>query len=268
MLPLAILAFERRAAIGVAKGNVMHWNLKTGVAFALVLATSCVWGQGEPAEQPAESNQKLIIGAVAGLKRPDGFIVEDLRPAAMKLSSRRQTYKREFRMFRSSTGPLAKFENNIGDAELNISPVDFMAEQMILRYGEKLGGKRLLLREFSFTVKESIDRPQSLVIIPLDPASIGVAIIGSLVGTAIMSGSGRSLELLVKIDAEMDGKRLTGSDFGSIFSGVSDGRAAKIVDQTFTLGFYNFEKEEPPAKREVESPPVEQGLQADATPVQ
>ena len=128
----------------------MRRELKLCVTFALVLGTFSAYGQTERA---VRTEGKFIIGVVSGLKRPDGFTVEDLRTDVMKTSVRRRTYKREFNPFWRSSGPLAIYESNVGDAELNISPFDLMAEQMISRYGDKLNGKRLIVRQFSYDHK-------------------------------------------------------------------------------------------------------------------
>jgi len=217
------------------------------VPLVFTLAGSPAWGNPdtsarEAAQERPGSGKKLVIGTVVGHKRPDGFVVEDLRAGMMKKSERRQTYKREYAPFRVQRGPFAIYETNVGDTDLNVSSIDLFAEQMISRYGDKLTGKRLLVREFSFTLKESVDKPQGVYFIPLGPAAVGAAIIGTIVGTATMQAmGGRSLSLVVKINAELDGKRFESSDYGSVIPETVDERPANIVNGALKYGFYKFE---------------------------
>jgi hypothetical protein len=57
--------------------------------------------------------------------------------------------------------PLAKYQRNIGDAELNVSPVDFLAETLIERYGDRLKGKRLTVHDFSYVLEQVINKQAS-----------------------------------------------------------------------------------------------------------
>jgi hypothetical protein len=211
---------------------------------------------------------RLVIGAVKGLPRPENFVVEDLRSDAMKAPSRKQTYRRPAPALfgRAVSGPLARYERVVGDTELNVYPIDLIAERFIERYGDKLNGNRLSVREFSFVIHESIDKPQGLVVIPLDPASIAIAIATSIAGTGLMQtlSPGRSARLQVSFTAELAGKLVTGSDFGSVVAETINDMPAKIVSQALDNAFYHFENpeplapsEDPPAtedKRTVEAP--------------
>jgi hypothetical protein len=239
---------------------------KTCLTFALTLAASTVWSQSDQRmEEPPRSEQKFIIGALSGLKRPDGFIVDDLRADAMKTSSRKQTYRREFNPFRFYRGPLAMYESNVGDADLNISPVDLLVEKMIARYGDNLKGKRLVVRGFSLTIKESVDKHQGIVAIPGDTASIGIAILVTVAGTAMIRahGPGSSLSLEVKIEAELDGKPFQGSDYGSIIAKAVDERPANIINGALEFAFYKFDR-----KSDTDPKTAAPDLVADALPNQ
>ncbi len=248
----------------------MYWRSGISAALVLALASPCVWSLDDPERLSVPADRKLVIGAVSAVPHPAGFVVEDRRSGDLKVSARRQTYQRPVRFFSSNRGPLAKYETTIGDDALNVSPIDFLAEQMILRYGEKLNGRRLVVHRFSMTVKESIDKPQGVMLIPLDAASVGVAIISSLAGTALIQGldSGRSLELEVKLEAELDGRRFTGSDFGSVFLGRADGRAEKITAQVLKTGFYNLDQAEAEEKNAPKPDSAEPLPQTEASVVQ
>jgi hypothetical protein len=163
-----------------------------------------------PPEEAPKSPPKLQIGAVAGLPRPEGFVVEDLRTAEMKAASPfKQTYKAPMAMpFQRQQLPLAKYERKVGDAELEVSPIDLLAEKLIEHYGDRLRAKRLAVREFSYVIEQKVDKHQGMIVIPLDPGAVVFAIAASAAGTAMMSGRGVILGLAVKIDAELDGRRI------------------------------------------------------------
>lgn len=211
---------------------------------AVCICLVCLAVFGVSAGLAAES-EKLQIGSLAGLKRPDGFVVQDLRTEAMKTSSREETYRRPPpNPFQWSKGPFARYRNNVGDAQLNVSPVDLLAEKLIERYGDKLAGKKLVVREFSFIAQETIDQPQSFMVIPLDAASLGAAVVGSIVGTAVLqSGSGgRSSRIEVKIVAELDDKPFTGSDYLGIGRNSDKDIVARIVNGALDHAFRDFEQ--------------------------
>jgi hypothetical protein len=56
---------------------------------------------------------------------------------------------------------------------------------------------------------------------------------------------GRSARLQVTFTAELDGKRVTGSDFGSIVAETINDMPAKIVSQALDNAFYHFDNPEP-----------------------
>jgi hypothetical protein len=228
----------------------------TKSSLCLMLSLTCsVYPAYAQYEQPGPTVRdeakplRLVIGAVKGLPRPENFVVEDLRSGAMKTPARKQTYRRPAPALfgRAVSGPLARYERVIGDTELNVSPLDLIAERFIERYADKLKGYRLSVREFSFVIQESIDKPQGLVVIPLDPASIAIAVVTSIAGTAFMQAlsPGRSARLQVTFTAELDGKRVTGSDFGSIVAETINDMPAKIVSQALDNAFYHFDNPEP-----------------------
>ena len=192
--------------------------VRVGLAVALSVGASAGWSQPfssnsappvEPMEAP-KPPQKLQIGAVAGLPRPEGFVVEDLRTAEMKAAAPfKQTYKAPMAMpFQRQKLPLAKYERKVGDAELEVSPIDLLAEKLIEHYGDRLRAKRLTVREFSYVIEQKVDRPQGMIVIPLDPGALVFAIAASAAGTAVLSGRGIVMGLAVKIDAELDGRRI------------------------------------------------------------
>jgi hypothetical protein len=187
------------------------------IAVVVMLGMASASGQPASADTaaPAEATQeegkqseRLQIGSVLGLPRPEGFVVEDLRSAETRTASPfKQTYKAPFSPFKPPV-PLARYQRTIGDTELNVSPVDLLAEKLIERYGDRLRAKRLTVHEFSYGLEQVINKHQGIVFIPLDPGSVAIAIIGTAAGTAMMRGKGIDLRLSVKIDAELDGTRI------------------------------------------------------------
>ena len=187
------------------------------IAVVVMLGMASASGQSASADTaaPAEATQegkppeRLQIGSVAGLPRPEGFVVEDLRSAETRAASPfKQTYKAPFSPFKQPV-PLAKYQRTVGDTELNVSPVDLLAEKLIERYGDRLKAKRLRVHEFSYGLEQVINKQQGIVFIPtLDAASVAIAVIGTAAGTAMMRGKGIDLRLSVKIDAELDGTRI------------------------------------------------------------
>lgn len=197
------------------------------VAFALLAGAAVAWGQ------PASSEpSKLPIGSVAGLPRPEGFAVQDMRGAELKTASPfKQTYKAPMPMpFQRQPVPLAKYERVLGEEELSASPVDLLAEKLVEHYGAKLTGKRLVVHEFSYRLEQLINKPQGMAytVIPGGGVSLAAALlmsaIGSAAGTAMLHGKGVDLKLHVKIDAELDGKRIEAREQPMTLSG-EDGPA-------------------------------------------
>jgi hypothetical protein len=213
--------------------------MRVYLAFALIAGAPVVWAQPvssdtPSAEEPAAPKppQKLPIGAVAGLPRPEGFVVEDLRSAEMKAASTfKQTYKAPMAMpFQRQPVPLAKYERMIGEEELSVSPLALLADKLVEHYGDKLAGKRLVVHEFSYRLEQLINRPQgmSYTVIPGGGVSLAAALvmsaIGSAAGTAMLHGKGVDLKMHVKIDAELDGRRIEAREQPMTLSG-EDGPA-------------------------------------------
>jgi len=209
------------------------------LAFVLIAGGPVAWAQPvssdtPSAEEPAKPKppQKLQIGAVAGLPRPEGFVVEDQRTAEMKVASAfKQTYKAPMQMpFQRQPVPLAKYERMVGEEELSASPLALLADKLVEHYGDELTGKRLVVHEFSYRLEQLINRPQGMAytVIPGGGVSLATAIvmsaIGSAAGTAMLHGKGVDLKMHVKIDAELDGKRIEAREQPMTLSG-EDGPA-------------------------------------------
>ena len=201
--------------------------VRVGLAIALCVAASAGWSQpassdsAPPVEPEApKPPQKLQIGSVAGLPRPEGFIVQDLRSAELKTASPfKQTYKAPMAMpFQRQPVPLAKYERVMGEEELSVSPVDLLAENLVERYGGKLAGKRLVVHEFSYRLEQVVNKPQGMnySVIPGGGVSLAgalvLSVIGSAAGTAMLQGKGIDLRLSLKIDAELDGRRIEATE--------------------------------------------------------
>jgi hypothetical protein len=205
-------------------------------AFALLTGVPFAWGQpassdSPPADEPAKPPppQKLQIGSVAGLPRPEGFAVQDMRSAELKTPSPfKQTYKAPMQMpFQRQPVPLAKYERVLGDDELSASPVNLLAEKLVERYGAKLSGQRLVVHEFSYRLEQVINKPQGMQVTVVGGSLAGalaMSVIGSVAGTAMLQGKGIDLKLHVRIDAELDGKRVEASELPMALGG-EDGPA-------------------------------------------
>jgi hypothetical protein len=204
-------------------------------AFALLTGVPVVWAQpassdSPPADEPAKPPpppQKLQIGSVAGLPRPEGFVVQDLRSLEMRTATPlKQTYKAPMQMpFQRQPVPLAKYERVIGDEELSVSPVELLAEKLVERYGDKLAGKRLVVHEFSYQLEHVVNKPQGMTYTVVPGGGVGLAaalamsVIGSAAGTAMLQGKGIDVKLNVKLDAELDGKRVEARELPMALSG-------------------------------------------------
>jgi hypothetical protein len=211
--------------------------VRVGLAIALSVGASAGWSQPlssdsaapvEPVEAP-KPPPKLEIGAVAGLPRPEGFAVEDLRSAEMKAaSSFKQTYKAPMAMpFQRQPVPLAKYERMVGEEELSASPLALLADKLVEHYGDKLAGKRLVVHEFSYRLEQLINKPQGMTVTVIGGSlagAIAMSIIGSVAGTAMLQGKGIDLKLHVKIDAELGGRRIEAREQPMTLSG-EDGPA-------------------------------------------
>lgn len=238
----------------------------TRVCLALVLIAGAPVAWAQPvssdtpsAEEPAKPKppQKLPIGAVAGLPRPEGFVVEDLRSAEMKAASPfKQTYKAPMAMpFQRQPVPLAKYERMVGEEELSASPLALLADKLVEHYGDKLAGKRLVVHEFSYRLEQLINRPQGMTytVIPGGGVSLATALvmsaIGSAAGTAMLHGKGVDLKMHVKIDAELDGKRIEAREQPMTLSG-EDG-PARVTRYAMEKFIWLLEMPEPqPEKKE------------------
>jgi hypothetical protein len=204
--------------------------VRVGLAVALCVGASAGWAQpfssnSAPPVEPMEAPKpppKLQIGAIAGLPRPEGFAVQDLRSPELKTASAlKQTYKAPFSPFKQPV-PLAKYERVVGEEELNISPVDLLAEKLVERYGGKLEGKRLVVHEFSYRLEQVVSKPQGMTVTVIGGSlagAIAMSVIGSVAGTAMLQGKGIDLKLHVKIDAELDGKRIEAREQPMTLSG-------------------------------------------------
>jgi hypothetical protein len=216
--------------------------VRTCICLAVVLLVNplAAWSQPTPGDsapplEPTEAPKppaKLQIGAVAGLPRPEGFVVQDLRsPETKAATPLKQTYKAPMAMpFQRQPVPLAKYERVIGEEELSVSPVDLLAEKLVAHYGDKLAGKRLVVHEFSFRLEQLINKPQGMTYTVIPGGGVGLAAalamsaIGTAAGTAMLQGKGVDLKLNVKLDAELDGKRIEARELPMTLSG-EDGPA-------------------------------------------
>jgi hypothetical protein len=205
--------------------------MRTRFCLAVVLWVIPLAAWSQPAETP-QAPDKLQIGAVAGLPRPEGFVVQDLRSSEMKsATSLKQTYKAPMAMpFQRQPVPLAKYERVIGEEELSVSPVELLVEKLVERYGHKLAGKRLVVHEFSYRLEQLVNKPQGMTYTVIPGGGVGLAaalamsVIGSAAGTAMLQGKGIDLKLNVKVDAELDGKRVEARELPMTLSG-EDGPA-------------------------------------------
>jgi hypothetical protein len=197
----------------------------------ICFAVALVAGVPAAFAQPA-SSEKLQIGSVAGLPRPEGFVVQDLRSSETKTATPlQQTYKAPMAMpFQRPPVPLAKYERLIGEEELSVSPLDLLSEKLVEHYGDKLAGKRLVVHEFSYRLEQLINKPQGMTYAVIPGGGVGLAaalalsVVGSAAGTAMLQGKGIDLKLNVKIDAELDGKRIEVRELPMTLSGA-DGPA-------------------------------------------
>jgi len=223
---------------------------------ALACTVTLAWAESAGAQ--------LFIGTLSNAKPPDGFTVEDARPESAKTSSHKETYRRSALSF-STRGPAAKYRRNFGDEDLSARPVDLLAERFVQRYGDKLKGKKLVVEEFSVVTEETVQKENTgTASRPGMPA--GAAVVGALTAATLQSmlGPGTSVSLKVTIAASLDGKRVDGSDFGSIVLRSPPDVAAKIVDQALDIAFYRYEQADGQAKGASPAPAPEKRDPADA----
>lgn len=244
------------------------------IFLALVLSTGTqvlgqpLYGDSPPSplhEQQQEQAQekkppaKLPIGVVAGLPRPEGFVVQDLRSAEQRTATPfKQTYKAPMPLpFQRQPVPLAKYERVIGEEELSASPVDLLAEKLVERYGAKLTGKRLVVHEFSYRLEQVVNKPQGMSVSVIGGSlggAILMSVIGSVAGTAMLQGKGIDLKLHVKIDAELDGTRIEASELPMTLR--SDDGPARVTRYAVEKFQYRFDAatEPAPAAEKTEEP--------------
>src|SRR5262245_16388303 len=252
-----------------AKGGMAMLG-RTGICLAVVLMTGApgVSAQPSPPEEPAQEAErkppeKLQIGALAGLARPAGFVVEDLRTAeSRKPTPFRQTYKAPFSPFKQPV-PLAKFERTLGDEEFSVSPLELLAEKLVEHYGEKLAGQRLVVHEFAYTLEQVVNKPQGMnyTVIPGGGVSFATAlalsVIGSAAGTVMMAGKGIDLRLQVKIDAELDGRRIEAFERPMALGSEGPARVTRYAIEKFLLKLGEASAVEKPAASVEAQPPAE-----------
>ncbi len=205
-------------------------------AFLLAGAIHGAWAQGQDEEKKAQA--KLNIGTLAGLPRPEGFVIEDLRAGMTKFASYYEISRRS-----SVRGPLIKYKRTIGEAELNVAPMDLLAERLIERYGDKLKGKKLVVREFSLAAYGEGYQPPTVIAVPLSSGAVGAAVVGTLIGNVLLRSmaTARTTNLHVTVDAELDGKEFSALEIGSLPVENPDARVLKIMDDFFNFAFYRFE---------------------------
>lgn len=229
-------------------------RLPVVLAMALSAATPA-WAQVDRTpqqEEEAKPPAKLEIGTLLGAPRPEGFVVEDLRiPESKAPSAFRQTYKAPFKPFGRPAVPLARYERNVGEDEFSAPPIDLLVEKLVEQYGDKLRGKRLAVHAFSYVIEQNVNKPQGLMVIPLDAGAVVFAVIASAAGTAIMSGRGIDLRLAVKIDAELDGTRIESAERGMDLNQVgAPARVTRYAIEKFVYRLNNAAAEAEQVKKE------------------
>src|SRR5215510_10594075 len=188
----------------------MNTGTKVRAIRALAWTVALAWAQNAAAQ--------LYIGTLSDAKPPDGFTVEDARPESAKASSYKQSYRRPAFFF-STRAPAAKYKRNFGDLELSALPVDLLAERLVQRYGDKLKGKKLVVEEFSVVTEETFQKDGANTAYHYQPgmsAGANAAVAITAITLQSFLDPGKSVSLKVTIAASLDGRRLDGSDFGSI----------------------------------------------------
>jgi hypothetical protein len=169
-------------------------------------ATACALALNAWAAQP------LYIGQLFAIERPPGFTVEDARPQAMRAD----------------------------DSNVNVPPVDLLAEALVNAKGDALSGKKLVVQEFSFTTEDkrgfvNLGSPDMRSPTPLLGA-LAVASGVSLLKSIQKTGS----RLDVTIVASLDGRTFEGRGSGHIPPNDDRGTAETIVHAAIRSFIYNL----------------------------
>ncbi len=198
---------------------------------------SVAWAQAPG--QEAKAPVKLGIGTLAGLPRPEGFVIEDRRSEGSKYATVVVVSSRN-----SMRGPLVKFKRNIGEAELNVPLMDLLADKLIGRYGDKLKGKTLVVREFSLVALGESYQPPTVIGVPLSGDAVGGAIVGTVIANVILQSmaTARTTNLHVTVDADLDGKEFYAQEIGSLPAENPDAKVLRMVEELFNFAFYRFER--------------------------
>jgi len=205
-----------------------------GLCAFLVLA----WGAQAWSQQP-----KIFIGTLSGAARPDGFTVEDARSEATKKVAREQTYEKPFTFGR---GPLAKYLRYFSDDELNIPPIDMLADRLVAQFGDKLKGRKLVVKEFSVAAETTDERATPNYRPPTggNPvAATSTTVTGNPLVYAAAGPNG-TIKLQLKLIAELGGKPLQGADTTAMFSRDAPDAQAKHIARMLDIAFYRFEQAE------------------------
>jgi uncharacterized protein len=206
--------------------------------FAACSKESAAWAP--QAVWKSEVAPGIFIGELSGIKRPEGFTVEDARAPRSRETWRLQTYQRG--PFTVGRGPQAKFRANVGDIDLNVSAVDLLADKLTEQYGHKLKGRKLVVRELTLAYETTVSRSMT----PVGVGSLGEALVVIAADLALQSflPRGDEVRLEVKLEAELDGKRLAGGDAGTVFPKDSFEAPSRLMASALERALYRFEQEE------------------------
>jgi hypothetical protein len=81
------------------------------------------------------------------------------------------------------------------------------------------------VHEFSYQLEQVVNKPQGMTYTVVPGGGVGLAaalamsVIGSAAGTAMLQGKGIDVKLNVKLDAELDGKRVEARELPMALSG-------------------------------------------------
>jgi hypothetical protein len=202
----------------------------------LFSALHAAWAQAPDGDR---APVKLKIGVLTGAPRPEGFVIEDLRSGAEKAGWSGEISRRS-----SVRGPLIKFKRNIGEAEMNVAPMELLADKLAERYGDKLRGKKLVVREFSLAAYGEGYQVPTVVAIPLGRDVVGAAIVGTVITNVILQSMAtpRTTNLHVTIDADLDGKEFYAQEIGSLPAENPDAKVLRMMEDFFSFAFYRFER--------------------------
>jgi hypothetical protein len=184
----------------------------------------------------------IFIGQLSGIKRPDGFVVEDGRPPAAKRSWREQTYRRDPLAW--GRGPQAKFRSNLGDIDLNVGSVELLADRLTELHGHKLKGSKLVVKELTVVIDTTVYKGSAA---PVYGSTAGEALAGIATVLALQTlfpGPENSLQIEVRLEAELDGKRLASAQASPITARESIEAPSKFLNRTFERALENLERAE------------------------